>query len=115
MAAPTTAGPSGPPSPNGVIPDEWPAQAADTIVETIGKVRDKTAKPAVVAARGLVYGLLGAVVGTVALVLFLVLVVRLYANYVPGDVWPLYAVLAVVMIPAGLILLKKANSPARPG
>lgn len=113
MAAPTTAGPSGPSASNGVIPDEWPTQAADTIVDTIGKVRDKTTRPAIVAARGLVYGLLGLIVGTVALILALVLVVRLYANYVPGNVWPLYAVLAIALIPAGLILLKRANSPAQ--
>ena len=118
MAAPT-AGSSAPPRPsassgsNGVIPSEWPSQAADTIVETITKVRDKTTKPAVTAARALVYGLLAAIVGTVAVILLLVLVVRLYANYVPGNVWPLYAVLSVVMVVGGLLLLKKANTPAR--
>lgn len=112
MAAPT-AGSSAPSDSNGVIPAEWPAQAADTIVETIGKVRDKTTKPAVTAARVLVYGLVAAIVGTVAVVLLLVLIVRLYANYVPGNVWPLYALLAVVMVAGGLFLLKKANTPAR--
>jgi predicted lysophospholipase L1 biosynthesis ABC-type transport system permease subunit len=111
MAAPT-AGSPGPPSSNGVIPAEWPVQAADTIVETIGKVRDKTTKPALTAARALVYGLLGAIVGTVAGVLALVLVVRLYENYVPGNVWPLYAGLAVVMLVVGTILLKRATRPA---
>lgn len=113
MAAPT-AGPSGPPSSNGVIPAEWPTQAADTIVDTIGKVRDRTTKPAIVAARGLVYGLLGLVVGSVALVLLLVLIVRIYDNYSPIGVWLLYAVLAALMIGAGTWLLKKANSPAKP-
>jgi len=108
MAAPT----SGPPAPNGMIPAEWPAQAADKIVETISTVRDKTTKPALTAARALVYGLLAAIVGTVALIVVLVLVVRLYANYVPGNVWPLYAGLAVLMIVGGSLLLKKANTPA---
>ncbi|HEX2575077.1 MAG TPA: hypothetical protein VHK88_01925 [Aquihabitans sp.] len=106
MAAPTR-----PPSDNGIVPAEWPAQAADTIVETIGKVRDKTTKPALTAARALVYGTLAAVVGTVAVVVLLVLLGRLYANYVPGDIWPLYAALAVVFIGLGLVLLKRANAP----
>lgn len=112
MAAPT--GPSGPTSSNGVIPAEWPAQAADTIVDTIDKVRDKTTKPALTAARGLVYGLLGAIVGTVAAILALVLVVRLYENYVPGDVWPFYAVVAVLFLVAGVALLKRASRPPAP-
>ncbi len=111
MAAPT-AGSPGPPSPNGVVPTAWPAQAADTIVETIGKVRDKTTKPALTAARVVVYGLLGAIVGTVALILLLVLVVRVYDNYSPIGVWLLYAILAALMISGGLILLKRANQPA---
>jgi hypothetical protein len=41
-----------------------------------------------------------------------VLVVRLYANYVPGDVWILYAVLGAVLTVLGLWLLRKANAPA---
>ena len=56
MAAPTT-GPNGSSSSTGMIPAEWPVQAADKIVETIATVRDKTTKPALTAARGLVYGL----------------------------------------------------------
>jgi hypothetical protein len=45
-------------------PDEWPAQAADTIVRVVGSVRDKTTGPAVTAARGAVYGLLAAILAT---------------------------------------------------
>lgn len=113
MAAPNP-GPAGSSSnSSGIIPAEWPAQAADTIVDTIGKVRDKTTKPALTAARALVYGLLALIMGTVAVILMLALAVRIYANYVPGNVWILYAILAAVMIPAGLFLLKKANTPAR--
>ena len=112
MAAPN-AGPSGP-TPNGMIPADWPVQAADKIVDTIAMVRDKTTRPALVAARGLVYGLLAAVVGTIAFILVITLVVRLYDVYVPGNVWPIYAVLAVLFGGAGIVLLKKANAPAAP-
>lgn len=108
MAAPT----NGPTKTDGLIPAEWPAQAADAIVENIGKVRDKTTKPAITAARALVYGLIAAIVGVLALILVLVFVARLYDNYMPGNIWPLYAVLGAVMIGAGLWALKKANSPA---
>ena len=111
MAAPT-AGPSGPPRSNEIIPANWPVQAADTIAETIGKVRDKTTKPAITASRGLVYGLLALIVGTIAAILLLILVVRIYANYSPFGIWLLYTVLAVVMIGFGTWLLKQATSPA---
>jgi hypothetical protein len=110
MTAPVGSSPS--PASKGIVPDDWPVQAADTIVETIGKVRDKTTKPALLAARGLVYGLLAAIVGSLALILVLVLVVRLYANYVPGDVWILYAGVGAFLAILGLWLLRKANRPA---
>lgn len=95
-----------------MIPAEWPAQAADTIVDAIGKVRDKTTKPAIVAARAVVYGLIAAVVGTVALILLLVLIVRMWANWAPGHVWVIYAIFFAVFSGAGLFLLRKANAPA---
>lgn len=109
MAAPSPdPRPSGPAG--GIIPQEWPAQAADTIVDTIAKVRDRTTKPAIIAARGLVYGLLASIIGTVAFVLLLVLIVRLWANYVPGHVWVIYAIFAVVFSMAGSMAWKKANA-----
>ncbi len=113
MAAPTPR-PSTPSLSAGVVPAEWPAQAADAIVDTIGKVRDKTTKPAITAARGVVFGLLAAIVGTVAAIMLLILVTRIYDNYSPIGVWLLYTILAVVMIVPGALLLKRAVSPAPP-
>ena len=108
-----------PSSPNGsavssMIPAEWPAQAADTVVDVIGKVRDKTTKPAILAARALVYGLVAGVVGSIALVLFLVVLIRVLDNYVPGPVWWIYLGLAVVFTIGGIVLIRKANRPAVP-
>ena len=94
---------------SGIIPAAWPAQAADLIVDNIAKVRDKTTRPALVISRGLVYGLLAGVVGAMAFVLLLIIVIRAYDNWVPGNVWPLYAGLAVVFIAAGVTFLGRAN------
>ena len=110
MAAPTPT-PRSTNAAHSVIPAEWPAQAADTIVDTIAKVRDRTTKPALTAARGLVYGLVAAVIGSVAFFLLLVIIVRVWANYVPGHVWVIYAIFAVVFSTGGLIMLRKANKP----
>jgi len=56
--------------------DDWPAQAADTIVKVVGSVRDRTTGPALTASRGVVYGTLAAVLGTTALVLLCILLLR---------------------------------------
>ena len=111
MAAPTSS-PRGPSSPQGVVPQEWPAQAADTIVDTIAMVRDRTTKPAMIASRGLVYGLIAAVIGIVGVVLFIILFIRVLNNYLPGNIWTVYAVLGLGFTTGGLICLRKANHPA---
>lgn len=110
MAAPTP-GPHRTHPTHAVIPSEWPAQAADLVVETVGKVRDKTTKPAIVAARQLVYGVLVATAGILAFILALILIVRLWANYVPGHVWIIYAIFFGAFSAAGLGLLRNANAP----
>jgi uncharacterized membrane-anchored protein len=104
--APTT------PDPRGVIPHEWPAQAADAIVDTIAKVRDRTTKPVIIAARAAVYGLLAAVGAGLAFFLLLVLIVRIWANYVPGHVWVIYAIFAAVFSLAGWLMIRKAHLPS---
>ena len=109
MALPSTSNGSKPPS--SMVPAEWPKQAADTVVDTIAKVRDKTTKPALVASRALVYGIVIAVVGSVAAVLGLLLVIRLL-SYLPGDIWTVYAGLFAVFTLLGIVLLRKANRPA---
>lgn len=109
MAAPTPS-PRGK-VPQGVIPAEWPAQAADTIVDTIAKVRDRTTRPVLLGARALVYGLVAGVVGTIAFFLLLLMIVRWYDVWAPGPVWPIYAFFAVVFTGVGLFALRKANAP----
>ncbi len=110
MAAPTS--PARPTAGGGLVPAEWPAQAADAIVDTIDKVKDKTTKPAITAARAVVYGLLAAIVGLVALILVLVTAIRILSNYVPGGVWWIYAGFFLLFMVGGTIVLRKANAPA---
>ena len=113
MATPSS-GPSSPAASGGLIPTEWPAQAADTIVETIDKVRDKTTKPALTIARALVYGTLALMAGMLGLVLGLLFVGRLYNNYSPVGAWLLYTILAAIFLPVGLVALRRANKAPAP-
>ncbi|WP_426570665.1 hypothetical protein [Aquihabitans sp. McL0605] len=112
MAVPTP--PRGPSAPKGVIPSEWPAQAADTIVDTIAMVRDRTTKPLLLAARAVVYGIIAAVVGAITFFLVLLMIVRWYDVWAPGPVWPIYAFFAIVFCIGGLVCLRKANAPKQP-
>ena len=50
----------------------WAADIADTIERVVGTVRDRTTKPLVTASRGLVFGLLAAMLGVVALTLLII-------------------------------------------
>jgi hypothetical protein len=104
--------------------DDWPAQAADTIVRVVGQVRDRTTGPAITAARATVFGLLAFILGTVALVVLSVLLLRVTVIGVDalldlGDldrrgraVWIAHFVVGAVFALAGMLAWRKAT--ARP-
>lgn len=88
----------------------WPDQAADLIVQSVGTVRDKTVGPAMTAARGIVYGTFAALVGTTALVLFCIFLIRIVTVYLPGErVWVVEFGLGVVFFIGAVALWSKAR------
>ena len=50
----------------------WAADIADTIERVVATVRDRTTKPLVTASRAIVFGLLAAMLGVVAVTLLLI-------------------------------------------
>lgn len=92
-----------PPSPRPAR--DWTAEAADRIESVVTTVRDKTTRPIQKIAAVVVYGLVAAVVGTVALVLLIVGVLRLhgYLPYHPEGrrVWTTYVALGAIFCVAG--------------
>lgn len=96
------------------IPAEWSAQAADAVVDVVAKVRDKTTRPALVGVRALVYGIVIGVTAVSALVLTIILLLRMYDNWVPGPYWIAYAALGVVLMVGGVVLLLRAGRAAPP-
>jgi hypothetical protein len=86
---------------------DWPAQAADTIVRVVGQVRDKTAGPAITAARGVVYGLLAGLLGATCAVLLAIMLVRVLDNYLVGEnnTWLAHLLVGAVFSVAGLFML----------
>lgn len=103
---------------------DWPAQATDTIVGLVDQVKDKLQGPATSIARTVVYGTLAAIVGTAALVLFLVLLLRgldILALLVLDladferagrSTWIAHLILGLVFTGFGALLMRKAARPA---
>ena len=63
----------------------WAADLADTVERVVGTVRDRTTKPLVTASRGVVFGLLAAILGVVAAILLIVVATR--ATQALLDIW----------------------------
>ena len=92
---------------------DWPAQIADTAARIVEQVRDKTTRPAITAARALVFGLIAVSVGAVAGFLLLIGSIRLVNGYLPGKVWTTYLLLGGVFTVGGALLFSQRKP--RPG
>ncbi len=91
---------------------DWTVQTADTIDRVVTTIRSKTSEPLVGLARWVVFGLLAAVVGSMALVLLAIGSVRALINYLPvGDnrVWVADLIVGGIFVFAGLLLFRKAR------
>ena len=92
---------------------DWPAQAADKVVSVVDSIRDKTTVPLTTVARGLVYGLVVAAMGTAVAVLLAVAAVRFVDVWIPGGVWKAHLVIGIVFTVAGLFALRVAERGRR--
>lgn len=86
---------------------DWAAQTADTIERLVGGVRGKTSEPLERVARIVVYGVVVAFLGTAALVLLAVAVVRALDIAIPGEVWSAHVVAGGIFTLLGLFLWRK--------
>ena len=97
---------------------DWTVQAADRIESVVGTIRDKTVVPLTTVARGLVYGLIAAILGVVALILLTIGGLRVVIVYLPGwfadrpgrSVWAADAMVGGIFTLVGLFLLRKARA-----
>ncbi len=95
-------------SADGVAGPQWTDQVADQIESVVGTIRDKTTVPATKVAQGVVFGLVALILGTVALVLLIIGVLRLHV-YLPFHpesrrMWVTYAGLGAIFLLAGAFL-----------
>lgn len=94
----------GPVAGGATVTAEWPRKAADAVDLVVDTIHDKAIRPALLAARAVVFGVLVAVLALVVLVLLSVGLVRLLDVYAfGGRVWISYAVLGGIFSLAGLL------------
>jgi hypothetical protein len=118
--------PSGP-APRGVrsplgsapagAPDDWPAQAAETIERVVGSVRDKTTGPAITVARWVVYGTFALIVGTAVAILLAIAAIRgidvaLPDAWVGEDhTWVAHLIVGAIFTLVGAVLWSRRSAP----
>jgi hypothetical protein len=86
---------------------DWPAQIADTAARLVEQVRDKTTRPAITAARAVVFGFIALSIGVVAVFLLLIGTIRMVNGYLPGQVWTTYLLLGGIFTVAGALLFSQ--------
>jgi hypothetical protein len=83
---------------------EWPAKAADMVEMAVDGVFDKVVRPALVAIRAIVFGLVIAIMALVLLVALAIGGVRLLDVYAfSGRVWASDALVGSLLTVAGLV------------
>lgn len=109
---------------NPLTDPDWAPKLADTVVRIVGDVRDKTTAKVLTAYRGIVFGLVGAFGGLLAVVLLIVALVRGLQSLLDigfdhdNSVWISYLLVGTIFTAAGLIAMKKrfpAADEAVPG
>jgi hypothetical protein len=101
---------------NPLTDPNWAPDLADTVERVVGTVRQKTTDNVVVAARAIVFGLLGAVLGLIALVLFLIAATRALQALLDFAVTPAravyisYFILGGICCLVGMFLMRKRHS-----
>lgn len=95
-----------------LIGGDWPAQAADAIVNAVETVRDRTTTPIMKIARGLVFGVFAGTIIIVIAALAIIGAVRLLDEALPSGVWLPYLILGVLFTVVGALLFRRRNAPA---
>ncbi len=101
---------------NPLTDPNWASETTDTLVSYIDLVRSKTTQNVVYAARAVVFGLIAVIVGTFALVILFVMLMRgLQALLALATTWERavylsYLIVGAVFTIAGIVLFKKRNA-----
>jgi len=92
------------------LTDALSNRALDTIDTVVATVNDRAVRPAVVAARGIVFGVVIAVVAITVLILFCVMFIRI-TTIAGHRIWASYIVLGLLFCLVGAILYSRRGVP----
>jgi hypothetical protein len=93
-----------------VAENDLSERALDTVDTVVATVNDKAIRPALVAARGIVFGIIIAAVAITVVVLFCITVIR--ASVIAGHrVWASYVVLGLIFSGVGALLYSRRGLP----
>jgi hypothetical protein len=92
------------------LADALSERALDTVDAVVATVNDKAVRPAIVAARGIVFGVIIAVVGITVVVLFCIGFIRL-TTIAGHRIWASYIVLGLLFSAIGAILYSRRGVP----
>ena len=96
--------------PENDLTDALSNRALDTIDTVVATVNDRAVRPAVVAARGIVFGVVIAVVAITVLILFCVMFIRI-TTIAGHRIWASYIVLGLLFCLVGAILYSRRGVP----
>ena len=92
------------------LTDALSERALETVDTVVATVNDRAIRPAIVAARGIVFGIIIAVVGITVVVLFCVGFIRL-TTIAGHRIWASYIVLGLIFSAVGAILYSRRGVP----
>jgi hypothetical protein len=101
---------------NPLTDPNWASDTTETMVRIVGTVREQTTTKAVIAARGLVFGIIAAFLGTFILIITIIGLMRGVqvlldlAVSEPVAVYLSYFIVGGMLCLAGLLLFKKRNA-----
>ena len=90
--------------------DALSARALDTIDTVVATVNDRAVRPAIVAARSIVFGIIIAVIGIAVVVMFCIGFIRL-TTIAGHRIWASYIVLGLIFSTVGAILYARRGLP----
>ena len=90
--------------------DALSARALDTIDTVVATVNDRAVRPAIVAARSVVFGIIIAVVGITVVIMFCIGFIRL-TTIAGHRIWASYIVLGLIFSAVGAVLYARRGLP----
>ena len=85
-------------------------RALDTVDTVVATVNDRAIRPALVAARSIVFGVIIAVVGITVLVIFFITIIRI--GVIAGrEVWRSYLLIGLILSAIGALLYSRRGLP----